>query len=329
MSELLRIAAVPVAIQIVLGTLMGVLPGMALSPIPPGPGVHPLSALEQQGRAVYVREGCAYCHTQQVRPLPSDRPFGRPSAPGDFAYQTPELLGAHRTGPDLTNIGARQVSATWQYIHLFDPRIVVPRSVMPSYPWLFSVREGAVNPADAVPLPPGVEPQGRTVVPSADAAALVAYLLGLKQATLPAPGATPPAPGATPTSGESSPEPVAAAAAAPLPSEGGTISGSKVFASTCAGCHGPEGAGVTGVFPALASNQVVNAADPTEHIKVVLHGLQGRAVGGTTYGAQMPAFGPQLSDQEIAAVIDFERTSWGNHGTPVSAQQVAAVRAAH
>ena len=325
MSELLRIAAVPVAIQIVLGTLMGVLPGMALSPIPPGPGVHPLSALEQQGRAVYVREGCAYCHTQQVRPLPSDRPFGRPSAPGDFAYQTPELLGAHRTGPDLTNIGARQVSATWQYIHLFDPRIVVPRSVMPSYPWLFEVRRDTTNPDDAIPLPPGVGPHGRKVVPSADAVALVAYLLALKQAPLPAPGTAA-------TSGESSPEPAAASApapSAPLPSEGEAISGSKVFASTCAGCHGPEGAGVAGVFPSLASNEVVNAADPTEHINVVLHGLQGRAVGGTTYSAQMPAFGPQLSDQEIAAVIDFERTSWGNHGTPVSAQQVAAARGAH
>ena len=325
MNELLRIAAVPVAIQIVLGTLMGVLPGMALSPIPPGPGVHPLSALEQRGRAVYVSEGCAYCHTQQVRPLPSDRPFGRPSAPGDFAYQTPELLGAHRTGPDLTNIGARQVSATWQYIHLFNPRIVVPRSVMPSYPWLFKVREGVANPADAVPLPPGSAPAGRTVVPTPDGVALVTYLLGLKQAPLPAPGATP-------APEQSSPEPVAASApppSAPLPSEGEAMPGSKVFASTCAGCHGPEGAGVTGVFPALASNEVVNAADPTEHINVVLHGLQGRTVGGTTYSAQMPAFGPQLSDAEIAAVIDFERTSWGNHGTPVSAQQVTAARGAH
>jgi len=323
MSELFRIAAVPVAIQIVLGTLMGVLPGMALSPIPPGPGVHPLSALEQQGRAVYVSEGCAYCHTQQVRPLPSDRPFGRPAAPGDFAYQTPELLGAHRTGPDLTNIGARQVSATWQYIHLFDPRIVVPRSVMPSYPWLFKVQEGTTNPADALPLPPGVGPQGRQVMPSADAVALVAYLLALKQAPLPAPGATP-------ISGESSPAPTASAPLLlPPPPGGETISGSKVFASTCAGCHGPEGAGVTGVFPALASNEVVNAGDPTEHINVVLHGLHGRAVGGTTYSAQMPAFGPLLSDEEIAAVIDFERTSWANHGTPVSAQQVAAARGAH
>src|SRR5215469_2887387 len=313
MSELLRIAAVPVAIQIVLGTLMGVLPGMALSPIPPGPGVHPLSALEQHGRGVYVSEGCAYCHTQQVRPLPSDRPFGRPSAPGDFAYQTPELLGAHRTGPDLTNIGARQVSATWQYIHLFDPRIVSPRSVMPSYPWLFKLREGVTNSAEAVPLPPGFAPHAGTVVPTPDAVALVAYLLGLKQAPLPVVGAVP-------APGQASPEPAIASAPlppAPLPSappasESEAISGSKVFASTCAGCHGPEGVGVTGVFPALASNDVVNAADPTEHITVVLHGLQGRAVGGTTYSAQMPPFGPQLNDQEIAAVINFERSSWGN-----------------
>jgi cytochrome c oxidase cbb3-type subunit 2 len=304
---------------------MGVLPGMALSPIPPGPGVYPLSALEQQGRAVYVREGCAYCHTQQVRPLPMDRPFGRPSAPGDFAYQTPELLGAHRTGPDLINIGARQVSATWQYIHLFNPRIVAPRSVMPSYPWLFKIQEGGTN-SVAVPLPPGFAHPAGTVVPTPDATALVTYLLGLKQAPLPAVGAMS-------ASGQDSPEPTAVASApqpsAPPASEGEAISGSKVFASTCAGCHGPEGAGVTGVFPALASNEVVNAADPIEHIKVVLHGLQGQVVGGATYSAQMPPFGPQLSDQEIAAVINFERTSWGNHGTPVTTEQVAAVRSSH
>jgi cytochrome c oxidase cbb3-type subunit II len=320
MSELFRIVAAPVAIEVVLGLLMGVLPGMALSPIPPGPGVHPLSALEKQGRDVYVREGCAYCHTQQVRPLPSDLPFGRPSAPGDFAYQTPELLGAHRTGPDLTNIGSRQGSATWQYIHLYDPRAVVPQSVMPSYPWLFKIHARGASSAETVPLPAPFAPRDGSVVPTADGAALVAYLLGLKQPPLPVgDGESAPA--------ESAPQPTASASP-PLALHPDTISGATVFAAVCSACHGAQGEGVIGVFPALAANEVVNADDPTEHIKVVLHGLEGRPVGGTSYSVQMPAFGPQLNDREIAAVINYERSSWGNHGTPVTTHQVAAARGA-
>jgi cytochrome c oxidase cbb3-type subunit 2 len=86
-----------------------------------------------------VASGCSYCHTQQVRPLPQDAVFGRPSAPGDFTYQTPELLGSERTGPDLTNVGARQASTVWQYIHLYNPRAVVPQSIMPAFEWLFEV----------------------------------------------------------------------------------------------------------------------------------------------------------------------------------------------
>ena len=94
-----------------LAFLMGVLPGIELSRIPASAGVEPLTALEAQGREVYVANGCSYCHTQQVRPLAEDKVFGRPSAAGDFKYQTPELLGSERTGPDLTNIGVRQPSS--------------------------------------------------------------------------------------------------------------------------------------------------------------------------------------------------------------------------
>ncbi|MCE7903340.1 MAG: hypothetical protein DYH20_12035 [Gammaproteobacteria bacterium PRO9] len=131
MNRLVLIAGGSALVYGFLAILMGVLPGIQLSRTPPGPGVVPLTPLEAQGRQVYLANGCSYCHTQQVRPLPMDKVFGRPSAPGDFAYQTPELLGSERTGPDLTNIGARQPSDVWQYIHLYDPRAVVPQSIMP------------------------------------------------------------------------------------------------------------------------------------------------------------------------------------------------------
>ena len=68
-----------------LAVLMGVLPGLTLSATRPGPGVVPFSAAAQRGRDVYVSEGCAYCHTQSVRPLAQDHVYGRPSTAGDYA----------------------------------------------------------------------------------------------------------------------------------------------------------------------------------------------------------------------------------------------------
>jgi cytochrome c oxidase cbb3-type subunit 2 len=139
MSKLVLIAGGSTLVYAVLAVMMGVLSGLELSNTPPGPGVEPLTPLQAQGREVYVANGCSYCHTQQVRPLPQDKVFGRPSAPGDFAYQTPALLGSGRTGPDLTNIGERQPSAVWQFIHLYNPRAVVPESIMPAFEWMFQV----------------------------------------------------------------------------------------------------------------------------------------------------------------------------------------------
>src|SRR5690606_8224310 len=116
--------------------------------------------------AVYVAEGCVACHTQQVRPLEQDAPYGRPSAPGDYALMkqqdfwrtTPAMLGTERTGPDLTNVGARQPSEVWQYMHLYNPRSVVADSMMPAYPWLFEVKAEADPDDTVVPLPEAFAP---------------------------------------------------------------------------------------------------------------------------------------------------------------------------
>jgi cytochrome c oxidase cbb3-type subunit 2 len=139
MNKLVLISGGSTLVFAVLAVVMGVLPGIELSRIPPGVGVEPLTALQAEGRDIYVANGCSYCHTQQVRPLPQDKVFGRPSAPGDFAYQTPELLGSERTGPDLTSIGERQPSTVWHFIHLYNPRAVVPQSIMPAFEWMFQV----------------------------------------------------------------------------------------------------------------------------------------------------------------------------------------------
>ena len=114
-------------LYVVIVMIIAVGPAIDLAQTPPGPGVVPLTPLQEEGRQVFASEGCDYCHTLQVRPIPEDKPFGRPSAPGDFAYATPEMLGSERTGPDLTNVGNRR-GEVWQYMHLYDPRSVAQRS---------------------------------------------------------------------------------------------------------------------------------------------------------------------------------------------------------
>jgi cytochrome c oxidase cbb3-type subunit II len=275
-------------------------------------GSRPLTQQERRGLAIYLSEGCPYCHTQQVRPLDVDKPFGRPSAPGDYARlrpqdiwrMTPELLGTERTGPDLCDVGDRQPSATWNYIHLFNPRAVVKDSVMQAYPWLFAIKSDPGPDDIVVPVPPGYAPKKGKVVLTGKAADLVAYLLSLKQ--VPIPGS------ATPVSAE---------AGRPSSSRGASL-----FASRCAGCHGPDGEGIAGVFPPLKGDPVVNDRDPSAHIRTVLFGLRGKTINGTSYTAAMPAHASLMSDREIAAVINHERTSWGNSGPTVTVEDVERIR---
>lgn len=178
------LVGVPFIIYFALSIAMGSMPGWILSMTKPGPGVMPLSASAAHGRDTYVAEGCMYCHTQQVRPLKQDLVFGRPSTAGDYAYSTPELLGSERNGPDLSNIGARQPSETWQYIHLYEPRSLVSGSIMPPYPWLFRIKAHAERGDTTVAVPPGFAPPSGVVVTTQEVRDLVAYLKSLKQAPL-------------------------------------------------------------------------------------------------------------------------------------------------
>lgn len=116
----------------------------------------------------------------------------------DYLFDSPLMLGTTRIGPDLANIGVRRPDPVWHLVHLFDPKLSVPGSTMPRYPFLFEVRprQGGVAP-DALPVSGNMD-----VVPTREARALVAYLMSL-QATLPlfeAPAPLPPG-AAQPTSG--------------------------------------------------------------------------------------------------------------------------------
>jgi cytochrome c oxidase cbb3-type subunit II len=169
-----------------LTVLIAIVPAASIQHTPALPGATPRSAVAEQGRAIYLREGCGFCHTQFVRDLPLDRPYGRATVAQDYANENPPLPGTQRTGPDLSNVAARQPSDTWHLLHIYNPRAVVPQSVMPGYPWYFEEKAEAA-PADVVvPVPPRwVSANGRVVVARPEATALVAYLLSLRQPELP------------------------------------------------------------------------------------------------------------------------------------------------
>lgn len=103
------------------------------------------------------------------------------------------------------------------------------------------------------------------------------------------------------------------------------VVGKEAYEANCATCHMANGEGVPGTFPPMAGSERVNGpAD--EHIKVVLNGLSGPiTVKGVQYDGSMPPQG-HLSDQEIADIVTYERTSWGNTGGAVTADQVKALR---
>jgi mono/diheme cytochrome c family protein len=108
----------------------------------------------------------------------------------------------------------------------------------------------------------------------------------------------------------------------------GSADGAAVFASTCAVCHQATGKGLPGAFPPLAQSSWVEGRDTTL-VRIVLHGVQGAlTVNGTTYNSAMPAFGGQLSDAQIAAVLTYIRSQWGNKTPAVSPTVVSAQRAA-
>ena len=138
----------------------------------------------RQGREVYIREGCYFCHTQQIRDSAGDVPRWGPrrTVAQDYLFDWPVQLGFVRLGPDLMNVGLRQPSAQWHLLHLYNPRLLVEGSTMPPYRFLFEKRR--IKPTgpsrDALPI----KIEGYEIVPTHRATALVAYLQSLN-ATIP------------------------------------------------------------------------------------------------------------------------------------------------
>jgi cytochrome c oxidase cbb3-type subunit 2 len=111
-------------------------------------GLKPYSALQLEGRDIYVSEGCYTCHSQMIRPFRAETErYGHYSVAGEYVYDHPFQWGSKRTGPDLHRVGGKY-SDEWHRLHLLQPRDVVPESNMPAYPWL-AERSVESDPVDA------------------------------------------------------------------------------------------------------------------------------------------------------------------------------------
>jgi cbb3-type cytochrome c oxidase subunit I/cbb3-type cytochrome c oxidase subunit II len=214
--------------------VLGILPGRALASEirKTAPSSMPqLTASETRGRIIYGREGCAYCHTQQVRFVAADRArWGQPTEAWETRYEYPQLWGTRRIGPDLARESGTH-SADWQLVHLNDPRAVVAGSNMPPFPWLFD---------------------GSAQRPRQEALDLLAYIQSLGRPRELA-------------GYDSPPEPSTAPKLQPTTDPTLIERGTELFRENCASCHGTsgrgDGDGAAGLLPQPANLTMMEYSD--------------------------------------------------------------------
>lgn len=263
--------AIAAVVVISVGTLVTTfIPLFLPSTQPVSPLIKPYSAVETEGRDIYIREGCNNCHTQTVRPLRAEvARYGDYSRAEESAWDRPFLWGSRRTGPDLARVGGKYPDA-WHYRHTPNPQAMFEKSNMPAYPWLANAKLDTSLTArkvktlgygyDAAEVARQLASFRQTVTapsyPSAQVRsqvtpvvlqgeiteldALVAYLQKLgrdwkaAQGTVAAPATAAAAESKNPFAGNHAAE----------------EEGEKVFKENCKSCHGEKGAG--GFGPKLA-----------------------------------------------------------------------------
>lgn len=283
----------------------------------PLPDTEPLSGDALAGRNLYIREGCVGCHTQQVRNVEMDRVFGhRPGIPADYAQitrtslwqNTATLMGTERTGPDLIDVGTRQPSIEWHLMHLYNPRIVVEQSIMPSYPWLFEVKKKATE-GDVIVSVPKQFLNGKegAVVAKKEALQLVAYLQSLKQAPLPE---------------ETKPMKFLYEKEKASNQDITGIDGKALYITHCQNCHQENGEGLKGAFPALKGSSIVNGDNLELYVDIIMNGYDARP--------EFSIMGPigsnlEWTEKEVTAIINYERTAWGNTADSLTTDEVKKI----
>jgi cytochrome c oxidase cbb3-type subunit 2 len=308
--------ALAAVVVISVGTLVTTfIPLFLPSTQPVSPLIKPYTAVETEGRDIYIREGCNNCHTQTVRPLRTEvARYGEYSRAEESAWDRPFLWGSRRTGPDLARAGGKYPDA-WQYRHMANPQSMFSTSNMPAYPWLakakldtsltarkvktlgFGYDEAEVarqladfRQAVTAPTYPSAQVRAQVTPPAlrgeiTELDALVAYLqkLGrdLKSAQKPPAGAA-----------------TAEAAETKNPYAGNPAAeeeGEKIFEQNCRSCHGETGAG--GFGPKLATTAHKFGGSDAD--------LFASVAGGRPGG--MPAFLPQLGKERVWKAVAYIR----------------------
>lgn len=287
----------------------------------PLPDAKPLTKDELAGKMIYIENGCVACHTQQVREVEMDKMFGsRPSISADYAankrlnvwQNTATLMGTERTGPDLTNIGARQSSKDWHLLHLYQPRSVVKESIMPAYQWLFVEKEYLDKGDIEVKVPDEFKSNPRfKIIETKKAQQLVAYLLSLKQKALPK--------GTAPIEFIYKQE--AKKADGAKSGGDGLPDGQELYTANCSSCHQANGEGLAGAFPPLKGSKIVIGDNIEMFVTIMMEGYN----GNPAYGP-MPSVGKtaNFTPEMVTAIMNFERKSWGNDAAPVKLEDVKA-----
>jgi cytochrome c oxidase cbb3-type subunit II len=264
----------------------------------------PLTALQLAGRDVYQREGCVGCHTQMVRPLPSEvARYGAPSQAGEFPYEHPFLWGSKRTGPDLLREGGLRPDR-WHQDHFANPQAFFAKSNMPSYGWLKGRMLDAAEVTDHMNALALVHPELKTTLAAVqpqvagkdEMDALVAYMQSLGTAVQRRQAGA-----------------VDLAQANPFANDqAAKRKGKKLFLDNCAVCHGDEGHGQPGVAPDLLDDVFLGEAGDmpdAAYFAIISGGSDAKAALGRKgeKDGGMTAFGGQLTKDDIWSVVAWLR----------------------
>ncbi|MCB1649142.1 MAG: cbb3-type cytochrome c oxidase subunit I [Pseudomonadales bacterium] len=292
-------------------SLLGLLPRQMLEDqsVAMAPGAPlPYTPAEERGREIYAREGCSYCHSQQIRYTQADlERFGAPTLAWEGRLEYPHMLGTRRIGPDLSRAGGTR-SADWHYAHLFAPRTIVPQSIMPAYPQLFD--GSATRPRqEARDLVAYLDSLGRArelAYPDGDIAARAVAgdddwaLMSLNAPQLNA------HPGRTRPRGE----------ARALSGNGDEALGTRLWLENCAGCHGDL---AQGDGPAAAW---LEPAPKNLSIRHYSRALLADVLWNGVHGSAMPAW-RELDDTQRSALAAAVQGFARSNDEPANASQAA------
>ena len=243
----------------------------------------PYAELQARGRAIFTHEGCWYCHSQFTRPVAAEtRRWGPLPEVGEYAYELPHLLSTRRIGPDLIRVGGKY-GDDWHASHFFDPRMVVPDSIMPRFTWFF-------------------KKEGDHAALNDDGKAVVAYVqnLGMNRGRW----------------RDEFPYQIAAQGSAQAFSTKASLEhGKEVYGRRCIGCHGEKGDG-KGTSPTLVQFTVALPRDFTSGAfkfrttgsgALPLDADLYRTITAGIRGAAMPPWF-NLSEEDRWDVIQYIRT---------------------